>query len=153
MGVEADVELFGGGGLLVPIFQFVKGPLPPESPGDNFAIALFDETAFTLIIPLVALGGDDSFNFALNAGSFFEPTDCAPNGGFITSGATPGDCTGDGGDPNIVDVLRLLRHIGDPAVPLSCGGGDCTGGGGDANIVDVLRLLRRIGDPVVPLSC
>ncbi len=76
---------------------------------------------------------------------------------FDFSGPTPppapGDCTGDGGDPNIVDVLRLLRHIGDPEVPLSCGAGDCTGDGGDANIVDVLRLLRHIGDPEVPLSC
>ena len=65
----------------------------------------------------------------------------------------PGDCTGDGGEPNIVDVLRLLRHVGDPAVALSCGAGDCTGDGGDANIVDVLRLLRHLGDTSVPLSC
>ena len=76
------------------------------------------------------------------------------NGGlYVLTLPTPGDCSGDGGDPNIVDVLRLLRHIGDPAVPLSCGGGDCTGNGGDANIVDVLRLLRHLGDPQVPLSC
>ena len=67
--------------------------------------------------------------------------------------AAPGDCTVDGSDANIVDVLRLLRYVGDPAVSLSCGAGDCTGDGGDANIVDVLRLLRHIGDPEVPLSC
>ncbi len=83
-----------------------------------------------------------------------EPTPTATPTPTGTPAATaPGDCTGDGGDPNIVDVLRLLRHIGDPAVALSCGSGDCTGDGGDANIVDVLRLLRHIGDPSVPLSC
>ena len=67
--------------------------------------------------------------------------------------AVPGDCTGDGSNPNILDVLRLLRHVGDPTVPLSCGNGDCTGDGGDPNVLDVLRLLRHIGDPTVPLSC
>ena len=65
----------------------------------------------------------------------------------------PGDCTGDGGPPNIVDVLRLLRGIRDAQVILLCGNGDCTGDGGDANIVDVLRLLRGIRDVQVSLSC
>ena len=84
-----------GGGLLVPIFQ----PFGPS--GEDFAFALFDENSFSLIIPLSALGGDDSFDFALSVGSYFAgPTDCAPNGGFIRS-STPtkqpaGDTDGDG---------------------------------------------------------
>ncbi len=85
--------------------------------------------------------------------SLIATTEEAGGVAIVKGEAAPGDCTGDGGEPNIVDVLRLLRHIGDPEVPLSCGAGDCTGDGGDANIVDVLRLLRHIGDRAVPLSC
>ena len=82
LGVESEIDLFGASGLLIPI----SGP----SDG-SFAIPLFDQSSFTLVIPLAALGGDDSFNFAMVLGTLSEPTDCAPNGG--TVGCAGGACT------------------------------------------------------------
>ena len=116
LGVEFEVFMFGGG-LLVPIFQ----PFGPR--GEDFAFALFDENSFSLIIPLSALGGDDSFDFALSVGSYFAgPTDCAPNGGSIRSpsppppppppppAAIPGDVDCDG-SVTIVDAELIAQLI------------------------------------------
>ena len=54
--------------------------------GESGVQASFDESSFTLTIPLELLGGDSNFNFAVLASSFFgeDNTDVAPNGGFYS---------------------------------------------------------------------
>lgn len=74
IGVEVTLDMFsvsGGFGTLLP-----SGDLVP---------VVFTENSFTAAIPLAALGGDNSFNFAAVLGTMAEPTDCAPNGGSIHS--------------------------------------------------------------------
>ena len=91
LGAEVQAYMQGGSGLLVPIFRgfFLDGGIPgggiPEPPPgeDTFAIALFDENAFTLIVPLETLGGDDALKFAVVVESEYGPNDCAPNGGSV----------------------------------------------------------------------
>jgi hypothetical protein len=74
IGVDATLDMFsvsGGFATIVP-----SGDLVP---------IIFNDNSFTAVIPLSALGGDNSFNFAKVLGTFAEPTDCAPNGGSIHS--------------------------------------------------------------------
>jgi len=82
LGVEATLSLFGVGNGFVTIF-----------PGGVQVPVNFAEKSFTLIIPVSALGGDTSFNFAMVLGTLAEPTDCAPNSGSYPS--VPPDADGD----------------------------------------------------------
>ena len=60
-----------------PIGRIGASVLVPE--------ALFDEMSFTHIVPMAALGGDDSFNFGMVVQADYRgPTDCAPNGGTLS---------------------------------------------------------------------
>ncbi len=79
IGVEATLDLFSVVGGIGTIFysDFLIPPVPVP--------VIFDTTSFTAEIPLAALSGDSSFNFAMVLGTIPEPTDCAPNGGSIHS--------------------------------------------------------------------
>jgi hypothetical protein len=82
IGVEATLSVFDVSGGFATIFP--TGDLVPVN---------FDDSSFTAIIPVSALGGDTSFNFAMVLGTLDEPTDCAPNGGSYAS--HPPDADGD----------------------------------------------------------
>ena len=150
LGVEAQVNMFGGGPL-VPIFQ----PFGPFS-GEDFAIALFDETSFSLIIPLSALGGDDSFDFALYVGSpFAGATDCAPNGGSIHSPtplpppppppnppAIPGDVDCDG-SVTIADA-QLIAQLVVGLAQLACPDNADVDESGSVTITDAQLIAQLV---------
>ncbi|MDZ4278252.1 MAG: hypothetical protein U1B78_03840, partial [Dehalococcoidia bacterium] len=112
VGTEAELALFSGSGVIVPIYSFIVEPEGAGAGEDLHAIALFDDDSFDLIIPVEAIGGNDSFNFAMVFGSFFEPTDCAPNEGAIHSPdgsivSLPGDVNCND-SPGPVDASLIL---------------------------------------------
>jgi hypothetical protein len=80
MGAEAELGMFS-----------VSGGFASVSPAGALVPVNFDETSFTAVIPVSALGGDTSFNFAMVLGTFSEPTVCAPNGGSFFSRPPDGD--------------------------------------------------------------
>lgn len=77
IGSEFFLNLSPGGASVVDVGAFVVTPIMPT----------FTATSFSVLIPLAVLGGDDGIVDATTViGTVPEPTDCAPNGGFITSG-------------------------------------------------------------------
>ncbi|OGO50033.1 MAG: hypothetical protein A2148_02980 [Chloroflexi bacterium RBG_16_68_14] len=152
MGVDFNVYMYGGSGILVPIYPYYpyyEEPLPPPEPGNEpYALALFDGTSFTLIIPLSALGGDDTFNFAMNVGGpFMGATDCVPNGGFIHSPtpAAAGDVNCDG-LVNSIDTMLILQLFARLVPSLPCQYvGDVNQNGGVGPIDAVLILQYDSG--------
>jgi len=129
LGVDASADLTSGYGILLQLYQQFFEPPPPEGgeAEEAYAFALFDETSFTLVIPLSLIGGDDGFSFAMYVSSPFGPiSDCAPNEALIHSPEPlqAGDVNCDG-TANAIDGLLLLqlyagmipsvpcRHLGD----------------------------------------
>lgn len=145
LGVETEVSLFDASGILVPIYQFFEPPLtePLGFESQAFAAALFDETSFTLVVPLAALGGDDSFNFALALGSSYSPTDCVPNRGFIRSPTA--SILGDVGcdeNVNAIDAALILQYDAGLGDPLLCLDAADVNGDGDVNSIDAVLILQ-----------
>ncbi len=136
LGVETTVGAFGGTGLLVPIYQ-------DSDPIEMFAVAQYEETFLTLIVPLAALGGDDAFNFRVLVGSYWEPTDCAPDGGFISSPAPAalGDASCDGAVDSL-DATMILQLSADVAEYLSCQHAADVNGDGQVSSLDALLVLQ-----------
>lgn len=140
LGVDTIVDLWGSFGLLAPIYEYSGDYFEPV---DLFAVSLFDETSFTFVIPLAALGGGDSFNFRVLVGSYWEPTDCAPDGGFITSPvpAAPGDTSCDGAVDSL-DATLILQLSADVAEYLSCQYAADVNGDGQVSSLDALLVLQ-----------
>jgi hypothetical protein len=121
LGVDASADLTAGYGSLVQIYGAFVGPPGGEEEEEAYAVALFDETSFTLVIPLSLIGGDDGFSFAMYVSSLFGPvTDCAPNEGLIHSPEpiAAGDINCDG-TTNAIDTAIILQMVAGllPGVP------------------------------------
>ena len=138
LGIETAVRMFGGSPLVIPIDQYFE-------PGGQFASALFEDNSFTLVMPLAALGGDDSFDFGISVGSSFSgPSDCAPNSGFISSptGATTlGDANCDGA-VNSIDAALILQFGAGLLDSLPCEGGGDVNGDGEVTSIDAALVLQ-----------
>ena len=152
LGVEAEAYMFGGTGVLVPISTFLG---LPEGEEPAFAVARFHDQSFSLIVPLGALGGDSSFNFAMVLGSTFEPTDCAPNGGSIhspdgsiVSPWMPGDVNCNN-SPGPVDASLILQLTAGLVETLPCEEAGDVNGDGRVDALDASLLLQFVAD-VIP---
>jgi hypothetical protein len=83
LGVDYYVDVFG--------FDSASGTMPlfldDEFGGFivGFVPASFGPTSFTVSIPLDLINDDGVVNLATVLGTFFEPTDAAPNGGSVDS--------------------------------------------------------------------
>ena len=159
LGVETQIYMAEGRGILAPIFQFfiraeprpipvepiADGfPIPPPPVEQPFAIALFGETSLTLVIPADAIGGDDSFHFALYVlGASYQPTDCVPNGGFIRSPvpATSGDVNCDG-QVNSLDAILIMQFFARLTFGLPCQNVGDLNGNGSVGPLDALLILQ-----------
>lgn len=152
LGVDAEVYMFGGTGVLVPINVYTG---LPEGDEPAFAVARFHDRSFDLIVPLSAIGGDNSFNFSMVLGSTFEPTDCAPNGGSIHSpdGSSvspwlPGDVNCNN-SPGPVDASLILQLTAGLVPSLPCEQAGDVNGDGRINALDASLLLQYVAD-VIP---
>lgn len=138
LGIETAVRMYGGSPLMIPIEHRFE-------PGSLFASALFDERSFTLVMPLAAVGGDDSFDFGISVGSFFSgPSDCAPNAGFISSptGATTlGDASCDSA-VDAIDAALILQFSAGLLSNLPCPGGGDVNGDGEVTSIDAALVLQ-----------
>lgn len=139
LGIETAVHMFGGSSpLLIPIEQYFE-------PGGLFANALFDAASFTLVMPLAAVGGDDSFDFGISVGSSFSgPSDCAPNAGFISSpkGATTlGDASCDS-EVDAIDATLILQFSAGLLDSLPCSASGDVNGDGELTSVDAVLVLQ-----------
>ncbi|MEX2158635.1 MAG: dockerin type I domain-containing protein [Dehalococcoidia bacterium] len=156
LGVDAELSAFSGTGVLVPITEYFEGPRPLGAEQEaHYALVRYGDRAITLIIPLKALGGDASFNMAAVFGSFYEPTDCAPNGGAIhvPGGAViqpyiPGDVNCNG-SPGPVDAGLILQYIAGMLPTLDCQRAADVNGDGRTDTVDVTMLLQYVAD-IIP---
>ena len=113
LGFEASLYTYGGSGLLFDMYSFGE---------QHSVIAIFDERSFTLVIPLEALGGDDSYTYAIAAGSASGGiSDCAPNGGVLRSPepAELGDANCDG-ETNALDSILMLQMFADLMAMVPC---------------------------------
>ena len=149
LGVDASAFLLGDAGLLVTIASSV-GLLP--TPG-NFGAVLFDDTSFTLILPLAALGGDSTLSFGLivlNAG-FGRPTDCVPDGGSIS--CSGGSCdfapfrNGDANcnlETNSIDAAIVLQFNAGLIGALACPAAADVDGNGLADSRDAVLILQFV---------
>lgn len=120
LGTDLGISTYSTAGIIVPFYsQLVPPPLPgtPVATGENYAILLLHDRSAQLIVPLAALGGDNTFDFALYVGSpNYGASDCAPNGGHIT--CVRGECQltqsllGDAncdGRVNAIDAALVLQ--------------------------------------------
>lgn len=119
LGVDASIFLWGGVGLLVPIYSEATVP---------DAVIFFDETSLTLSIPLSALGDGLPLNFVVLAGpvpppSFdpvmLSPSDCVPDSGFIHWPAAAGDASCNG-TVNSIDAALVLQFDAALITSLRC---------------------------------
>ena len=78
IGVDVVLDMFS-------VFQGTAILLNPFTGEFTEVPVTFDTNSFTAELPISALGGDSSLNFAAVLGTFAEPTDCIPNGGSIHS--------------------------------------------------------------------
>ena len=69
LGVETTLDLFS-----------VSQGQAQMAPGGEQVPVSFENTSFTVAIPLSDLGGSATFNAAMVLGTLAEPTDCAPDG-------------------------------------------------------------------------
>lgn len=150
LGVDASTDLTGGYGILLPIYgPFFEGPIPVPGGEEEeaYAVALFDETSFTLVIPLSLIGGDNGFSFAMYVSSLFGPvTDCAPNEGLIHSPAPipAGDVNCDG-RANALDSLLILQLYAGMISSVPCGYVGDVNGTGVVGPIDALLILQFDG--------
>lgn len=151
LGVDTQLYMDTGGGILVPIYQntYAPPPLPDGSlPEQPYALALSGERSITLVVPLRAMGRDDIFDFAvLVRGGQYQTTDCAPNGGHIRSPnpARPGDVNCDG-RTNSVDAMLIMRSFARLPVTVPCAyAGDVNGNGGLGPLDAILILQYEAG--------
>jgi hypothetical protein len=140
--MEAVISFYDSAGALVPIITFAPGG-PTQ-----YAVARYDETSLTLIVPLSAIGGDTTFDVAVVFGAAGPFSDCAPNGGAIHSptGAVtepwpPGDvnCNNSAGPVDATLILQLNAGLLDE---LECEQVGDVNGDGRLDTVDASLLLQ-----------
>jgi hypothetical protein len=139
-GTDLNVNVPIPSGLIVPLYPYLPVPNPP--PEGLIGYAVFGESSLRLIIPLAALGGDDSFRVAVMASSP-EGFDCAPDKGAIQSPfpPLPGDANCDG-QTNSVDSLLILQLFANLIGSLPCEyAGDVNHNGG-VGPIDALLILQ-----------
>ena len=123
---------------------------------------MFNDTSMTLIVPLAAIGRDDTFDFALYVGPiYYGPSDCAPNGGHISFAdgdgtwiqALLGDANCDG-SVNAVDAMLILQVMAGLIGGLPCqqlGDANHSGGLGPLDAALILQydsgLLEALPAP------
>ena len=149
LGFDRTFVLDANAGLLSEIMMLPGGAASPTPillvPTGMFAIAFFDERSISIAVPLEALGGDDSFRYAMFAGSGLldKPTDCAPNGGIILSPepAEAGDVNCDGLTDSR-DSYLLLQLAADRQPNLLCRHAADVNGDGAIGPLDALLVLQ-----------
>ncbi|MCH8160677.1 MAG: dockerin type I repeat-containing protein, partial [Chloroflexi bacterium] len=142
LGVDVVINVRGGFGLLEPIQRFIGEPGQIEKVG-RFAIALFDGNIFTLVVPLEAIGGDDSLRFALMVSDeIIGGSDCAPDRGFIQ---VPPPAFGDANCDGAVDsrdaviILQFFARLTDS---LPCESVADANGNGTIGSIDAALILQ-----------
>ena len=112
--MEAVISFYSSVGVLLPITTFGPGG------ATEYAVARYGETSMTLIVPLSAIGGDTTFDFAVVFGAQGGYSDCAPNGGAIHSPTgtltlpwPPGDvnCNNSAGPIDATLILQFSAGI------------------------------------------
>ncbi|MEX0785929.1 MAG: dockerin type I repeat-containing protein [Dehalococcoidia bacterium] len=147
-GTDVEAYLSSDAGILVRIYGITPEPVPPPLPAgfpasEQFGIALFDERAVTLVIPLWILGGDNSLNFAISAYGYYGGSDCAPDGGYISSPrpARIGDVTCDG-RVDSRDASAILQFEARRVTAIPCQHAADVNGNGDPGVLDALLILQ-----------
>jgi hypothetical protein len=143
-GTDLNVYVPVPSNLIVPLYPNFPVPNPP--PQGLVGYAVFGESSLRLIIPLAALGGDDSFRVTtmVNGPDGF---DCAPDTGAIQSPLPPlpGDANCDG-QTNSLDSLLILQLFANLIGSLPCQyAGDVNHNGGVGPIDAVLILQYSSG--------
>lgn len=145
-GTDVEAYLSSDAGILVRVYSYdyVQPPLPAGfPPNELFGVALFEGNTITVVIPLWIMGGDDALNFAVSAYGYYGGSDCAPDGGYISSPqpASIGDVTCDGrvDSRDAAALLQLeARRVG--AIP--CQHAADVNGNGDPGVLDALLILQ-----------
>ena len=147
LGVDASGFFEGDAGLLVPITSFSNDFEPLQ----DFGAVLFDDTSFTVVLPLAALGGDSmlSFGMTVHSNPGFGPTDCLPDGGSVSCDA--GSCAvapfrnGDANcslTTNSIDAALVLQFDAGLIAALACPAGADVDGNEVANSLDAALILQ-----------
>lgn len=108
IGVDNSLDLFS---VAAP------GGVATMFPGGESVPVTFIGNTFNAEIPISAVGGDPSFNFAMILGTLVEPTDCAPNGGSIHSpdgSIVPAPPLPDGDSDGAPDIFDNCLTIPNP---------------------------------------
>ncbi len=130
----------------------VRDFTPPPGPGNPEPAEVVGSWSVVgksviLTVPLASLGADDGVLDAhFHAGTTFVVTDCAPDGGFVTSVAAlsvflRGDCNDDGA-VDISDATCVLNWLFAGGETPRCVAATNTNGDDAANISDATYLLN-----------
>ena len=142
LGVDVEINVRGRLGLLEPIEHFIGEPGQTENVG-QFAITLFDGNIFTLVVPLDAIGGDDSLRFALMVSDeIIGGSDCAPDRGFIQ---VPPPAFGDAncdGQVDSRDSVIILQFFARLLESLPCESVADANGNGTIGSIDAALILQ-----------
>jgi len=108
IGVESTLDMFSVSGGMTTLLT---------SGGPVTVSVVFGSSSFTAVIPLTALDGDSSFNFAMVLGTPAEPTDCSPNSGSVHSpdgSIVPAPQLPDGDGDGVPDIFDNCPTVGNP---------------------------------------
>ena len=135
IGSEVEISLFNAGAV-VPFVGHA---------GQSNAFLNVQERSFELIIPLDALGGDDSFDLTLVVGTFNEATDCVPNGGSIRSPVpvAVGDANCDM-EVSAIDAVLVLQFIAGLLDTVPCDSAADVNHDGEVNALDATIILQAV---------
>ena len=147
LGVDESAFFTGEAGLLVTTRSFA----PAQDFVQGFGAVLFDDTSFTVILPLAALGGDSMLSFSILVANTtgFGTTDCLPDSGSISCGVSScafspfrdGDANCDRAT-NSIDAALVLQFDAGLIAALACPDAADVNGDGDITSVDAVLILQ-----------
>ena len=146
LGVDTSAVFLGDAGLLVNITSFSD-----LFGSQDFGAVLFNDTSFSLVLPLAALGGDSTLSFAMIMQNHDGPTDCLPDGGSIS--CSGGACAvapfrnGDANcdrETNSVDAAIVLQFNAGLFSALACPEAADVDGNGLADSLDAVLILQFV---------
>lgn len=142
LGVDAEISLYGGAGLLAPIYAYWQGE--DFADDDVFAVTLFDDRTMTILVPAEVVGaGADPLRLVVRIN---DPAstgeDCAPDRGFLQM---PPPAFGDANCDGAVDsrdAVMILQFFARLAQALPCEYVADANGNGTIGSIDAALILQ-----------